>query len=70
MTTDAELVRQARETLGISRESFGELIGVNRRTIQRWENGENPLRPGTAALIERLVKSHAHTKIEKGHLKK
>jgi transcriptional regulator with XRE-family HTH domain len=34
-----------RERLGLTREQLGELLGVNRSTIARWEDGERTIPP-------------------------
>jgi transcriptional regulator with XRE-family HTH domain len=34
-----DLIRHAREDLGMSREEFGRAAGVQSKTIQNWENG-------------------------------
>jgi DNA-binding transcriptional regulator YiaG len=56
MTPD--MVKEARETLGLTHKVFAEKIGVSRRTVYRWERGQSKPRPGDAMLIGKLVGRH------------
>lgn len=48
----ADEVRRIRRGLGLTQKQFGNLIGgVHRRTIRKWENGENLVNPMAAATI-------------------
>lgn len=44
----SEIIRRARESAGLSREQLAELIGVNPRSVRRWESGETD--PGLDSL--------------------
>lgn len=44
-----------REWLGLTGETLGQIIGVQDRTIRRWEAGQSPIPHGAFADIERLV---------------
>jgi transcriptional regulator with XRE-family HTH domain len=45
-----EKIKQTRLRLGITAEELGELLGVAKNTIARWERGAMP--PGSSKLIE------------------
>jgi transcriptional regulator with XRE-family HTH domain len=51
--TPAELLVK-REWLGLTGEALCQIIGVQERTIRRWEAGQSPIPHGAAADIERL----------------
>ena len=48
---DAGIVRQTREALKVSRHVFALKIGVNPRTLERWEQGRSKPNEQAAALI-------------------
>lgn len=48
---DADLVRETREALKMSRHVFAFKIGVNPRTLERWEQGRSKPNEQAAALI-------------------
>jgi putative transcriptional regulator len=49
-------IQAIREKLGFSQAKFAELIGVNRRTLQLWEQGQH--RPtGSAKVLLKLVQT-------------
>lgn len=52
--TDAALVREARERLGLSQTAFGQRLGVSKRTVIRWEQGE-PMKRRDRVAIKTLV---------------
>jgi len=52
--TGAEL-RGIRERLGLTQAAFGELVGVRRNTVARWEREERSINEPVARLIERLA---------------
>lgn len=49
-------LKRAREEMGLSQQSFGQLIGVTLTTIWRLENGRIRPGAGTALAIERETK--------------
>jgi DNA-binding transcriptional regulator YiaG len=53
--TDAEFVRQSRERLGLTQTEFGARLGVSKRTVIRWEQGEQPIKRQTRVAITLLV---------------
>ena len=57
--TDAKFVRHARERLGLSQPAFGELLGVSKRTVIRWEMGNSPLKRRDRIAIAMLVEQAA-----------
>lgn len=54
------LVRQTREALNMSRQVFAFKIGVNPRTLERWEQGRSKPNEQAAALIW-LVRKYPDT---------
>src|SRR5262245_645644 len=48
---DADVVRQTREALNMSRQVFAFKLGVNPRTLERWEQGRSKPNEQAAALI-------------------
>ncbi len=42
MANFAERLKELRTEAGLKQEELGEMIGVQRMTIYRWENGSNP----------------------------
>jgi len=48
---DADFVRETREGLRMSRQVFAFKIGVNPRTLERWEQGRSKPNEQAAALI-------------------
>ena len=52
--TGAEL-RGIRGRLGLTQAAFGELVGVRRNTVARWEREERSINEPVARLIERLA---------------
>ena len=57
---DAAFVRGTREGLHMSRQVFAFKIGVNPRTLERWEQGRSKPNEQAAALI-RLVRKYPDT---------
>lgn len=55
-----ELVRQTREALHMSRQVFAFKLGVNPRTLERWEQGRSKPNEQAAALIW-LVRKYPDT---------
>jgi DNA-binding transcriptional regulator YiaG len=52
---DGEFVSQAREQLGLTQTEFGERLGVSKRTVIRWEQGDTPLKRRDRVAITLLV---------------
>jgi putative transcriptional regulator len=59
-TVDPEFVRETREALHMSRQVFAFKIGVNPRTLERWEQGRSKPNEQASALI-RLVRKYPDT---------
>lgn len=57
---DARLVRKTREALHMSRQVFAFKLGVNPRTLERWEQGRSQPNEQAAALIW-LVRKYPDT---------
>jgi putative transcriptional regulator len=57
---DAEMVRETREGLHMSRQVFAFKIGVNPRTLERWEQGRSKPNEQAAALLW-LVRKYPDT---------
>jgi putative transcriptional regulator len=57
---DPEFVRETREALHMSRQVFAFKIGVNPRTLERWEQGRSKPNEQAAALIW-LVRKYPDT---------
>lgn len=55
-TTPADRLRYCIEKLNTSQVIAAKVIGVNRRTMTRWVNGEMPVPPHITFLFEVLVK--------------
>jgi putative transcriptional regulator len=55
-----QLVRETRETLHMSRHVFAHKLGVNPRTLERWEQGRSKPNEQAAALIW-LVRKYPDT---------
>jgi len=56
---DSDFVRATRESLRMSQGVFADLLGINRRTLERWEQGGKPNRQG--AVLVRLVRKYPDT---------
>jgi DNA-binding transcriptional regulator YiaG len=61
--TDATLVREARERLGLSQTAFGKRLGVSKRTVIRWEQGENLKRRDRVAITSLVQHPRAAKKV-------
>lgn len=57
---DPDFVRETREALRMSRQVFAFKIGVNPRTLERWEQGRSKPNEQASALI-RLVRRYPDT---------
>ena len=57
---DAAFVRETRDFLNMSRRVFASTIGVNARTLERWEQGRSQPNEQASALI-RLVRKYPDT---------
>jgi DNA-binding XRE family transcriptional regulator len=56
MLSEPELVRHAQFVLGLSQDKFAQLMGVSRRTVTRWTNGDSY--PNEATWME--LARHVH----------
>jgi len=52
----SELVKQRRESLGLSRKALGDLVGVGEAMICHIENGRRGISPKRAAAFESALK--------------
>ena len=59
-TVDHRLIRTTRERLRMSRTAFARRLGVNPRTLERWEQGRSKPNDQAAALIL-LVRKYPDT---------
>lgn len=60
LPVDPDFVRETREALRMSRQVFAFRIGVNPRTLERWEQGRS--RPNEqASVLIRLVRKYPDT---------
>src|SRR5215216_3499060 len=59
-SVDPAMVRETREGLHMSRQVFAFKIGVNPRTLERWEQGRSKPNEQASALI-RLVRKYPDT---------
>ena len=57
---DERLIRSTRERLRMSRQAFAHRLGVNPRTLERWEQGRSKPNDQAAALIL-LVRKYPDT---------
>ena len=48
---NAETVRELRKTLGLTQLLFASLLHVSKKTVEKWEEGKNPIKGGDAALV-------------------
>ncbi len=48
-------IRSYREKHGMTLEAFGELVGVQKGTVHRWENGISPSLDSARAIEERTA---------------
>jgi DNA-binding transcriptional regulator YiaG len=57
---DAALIRSTRRELDMTRAGFADRLGINRRTLERWEQGRS--RPGReASALILLVRAYRDT---------
>jgi DNA-binding transcriptional regulator YiaG len=52
---DVAFVREARQLLAISQDAFADRLGINRRTVIRWENGQAKLKQRDRLAIDGLM---------------
>lgn len=64
---DQQIIRSTRERLHMSRPAFAHRIGVNPRTLERWEQGRSKPNDQAAALIL-LVRKYPDTLKRLQHL--
>lgn len=51
---DNKFVKSLRTDLGLTQKVFGDVLGVAKKTIEKWEQGSNPIK-GTAARLLYLI---------------
>lgn len=54
----AEELRDRRLRLGVTQQQLANALGVTRRTVNKWENGDAPVRESTALAIRHLLEQH------------
>lgn len=55
--TPADL-KAARELCGLSQQALADLLGVNKRSVKRWERGDNPAPQDAWDVIDRQLEHH------------
>lgn len=55
--TDSAFTKQLREKLGLSQKLFARVLGLSEKTIEKWEQGKNPIK-GTASRLLYLLNRH------------
>jgi transcriptional regulator with XRE-family HTH domain len=60
-TLTPEEIKEARFTLGLTQEAFGELLGSKPRTVQSWESGDRNMKEGTVMLLKQKLEAHKTT---------
>jgi len=50
-------IREIRLKLNLSQEQFAELLGVDPRSVSRWENGHHKPSPMAQKLMDMITKS-------------
>lgn len=60
VTISAEEIRSLRESLRVSRPIFANMLRMNVRTLERWEQNRGKPDQGSATLMQ-LIKSHPET---------
>lgn len=60
-TLTPQQIKNARFSLDLTQEAFGELLGVKLRTVQSWENGERNIKEGTVILLQQILSKHNPT---------
>ncbi len=53
---DAAFVKNLRDKLGLTQYVFAKMLHVSKKTIEKWEQGGNPVKGGDAALLFLLDK--------------
>lgn len=48
---DAEFVKSLRKKLNLSQSMFAELLNVKKKTVEKWEQGTNPISNGNAVAM-------------------
>lgn len=55
-------IRKIRQSLGVSRVDFGQMLGVNRAAVGHWETGRNKPTRAAQMLLEQIVREKLSTK--------
>lgn len=55
---DKHFVKSLRTELELTQRVFGDVLGVTKKTIEKWEQGANPIRGTSARLIYLINKDH------------
>lgn len=66
----AERIKECFKRLGIDNLSFSRLTGVNRATVQKWENGEQDISPIAALVLETWMQNPSQLIIARNYAAK
>lgn len=59
---DAAFVKNLREKLSLTQYVFAKMLHVSKKTVEKWEQGGNPIKGGDAALLYLLDKHPEYAK--------
>lgn len=59
---DPSFVKSLREKLGLTQYVFAKMLHVSKKTVEKWEQGGNPIKGGDAALLYLLNKHPEYAK--------
>lgn len=58
-TVNNETLKILRNDLNLSQAKFANIIGVSKKTVEKWEQGANPIQGPTARLIYLIMNDHS-----------
>ncbi len=58
----AEEIKRLRQSFGLSQYLFARLLHVSKKTVEKWEQGSNPVKGGDAVLLSLLMEDRALAK--------
>eukprot|EP01156_Anaeramoeba_ignava_P000271 Anaeramoba_ignava/a103054_25.p2 GENE.a103054_25~~a103054_25.p2 ORF type:complete len:145 (-),score=29.66 a103054_25:87-521(-) len=56
---DGDKVKTLRNQLNMSQTFFAEVLGLSKKTIEKWEQGKNPIKGTSSRLLYLIEKDHA-----------